>query len=227
MFSFGFIKTNTAISGAMIKIKDPGLYTEVVAQNGHYHQQSTAGYFKMLFKGLFVKLLTNKVIYTGFYNLVMALGKDFEQVLGGFTKGFPGNDIFRQIRHQPSTPNQRLLRKKLANFDQNSITKRIQLAKDILSKIPDNYKIGFENKRHSYWVMPVETHNPDALIKHLRNNGFDASQKASSLIKLSEAGGVPKPEELALDNLVYLPVYPAMSAKGRNKLIQLIINFSH
>ncbi|MFB0498950.1 perosamine synthetase [Mucilaginibacter sp. OAE612] len=227
MFSFGFIKTNTAISGAMIKIKDPGLYTEVVAQNGHYHQQSTAGYFKKLFKGLFVKLLTNKVIYTGFYNLVMALGKDFEQVLGGFTKGFPGNDIFRQIRHQPSTPNQRLLRKKLANFDQNSITKRIQLAKDILSKIPDNYKIGFENKRHSYWVMPVETHNPDALIKHLRNNGFDASQKASSLIKLSEAGGVPKPEELALDNLVYLPVYPAMSAKGRNKLIQLIINFSH
>ncbi|SDH30506.1 aminotransferase class V-fold PLP-dependent enzyme [Mucilaginibacter sp. P25] len=227
MFSFGFIKTNTAISGAMIKIKDPALYAEVVAQNGHYHQQSTAGYFKKLFKVLFVKLLTNKVIYTGFYNLVMALGKDFEQVLGGFTKGFPGNDIFRQIRHQPSTPNQRLLRKKLANFDQNSITKRIQLAKDILSKIPDNYKIGFENKRHSYWVMPVETHNPDALIKHLRNNGFDASQKASSLIKLSEAGGVPKPEELALDNLVYLPVYPAMSAKDRNKLIQLIINFSH
>ncbi|XHR94108.1 DegT/DnrJ/EryC1/StrS family aminotransferase [Mucilaginibacter sp. UC70_90] len=227
MFSFGFIKTNTAISGAMIKIKDPALYAEVAAQNEHYHQQSTAGYFKKLFKVLFVKLLTNKGIYTGFYNLVRALGKDFEQVLGGFTKGFPGNDIFRQIRHQPSAPNQRLLRKKLANFDQNSITKRIQLAKDILSKIPDNYKIGFENKRHSYWVMPVETHNPDALIKHLRNNGFDASQKASSLIKLSGAGGVPKPEELVLDNLVYLPAYPAMSAKDRNKLIQLIINFSH
>ena len=63
----------------MVKIKDPALYAEVAAQNGHYNQQSTAGYFKKLFKVMFVKLLTNKIIYTGFYNLVMALG-DFEEV---------------------------------------------------------------------------------------------------------------------------------------------------
>jgi dTDP-4-amino-4,6-dideoxygalactose transaminase len=227
MFSFGFIKTNTAISGAMVKIKDPALYTEVAAQNGHYHQPSTAGYFKKLFKVMFLKLLTKKIIYTGFYNLVMALGKDFEEVLDGFTKGFPGDDIFKQIRHQPSTPNQRLLRKKLANFNQRSITKRVQLAYDILSNIPNNYKISFENKRHTYWVMPVETHDPDGLIKHLRSNGFDASQKASSLIKLGKSDVAPHPEELTLENLVYLPVYPAMSRKDRYKLTQLLINFPH
>jgi dTDP-4-amino-4,6-dideoxygalactose transaminase len=226
MFSFGFIKTNTAISGAMVKIKDPALYAEVVARNEDYHQQTTRGYFKKLFKVAFVKLLTNKTIYTGFYNLVMALGKDFEEVLDGFTKGFPGDDIFKQIRHQPSTPNQRLLRKKLAKFDQNSITKRIQLAHDILSNIPDDYKIGFENKRHTYWVMTVETHDPDGLISYLRSNGFDASQKASSLIKLNKPDTIPAPEELALENLVYLPVYPAMSRKDRNKLTQLLIDFS-
>jgi len=225
MFSFGFIKTNTAISGAMVKIKDPALYAEVAALNGYYHQQSTIGYFKKLFKVMFVKLLTNKTIYTGFYNLVMALGKDFEEVLDGFTKGFPGDDIFKQIRHQPSTPNQRLLRKKLANFDQHIITKRVQLAYDILSNIPDNYKIGFENKRHTYWVMPVETHDPDGLIKHLRSNGFDASQKASSLIKLGKTDVAPQHEELRLENLVYLPVYPAMSRKGRHKLTQLLVDF--
>ncbi|OCX52015.1 hypothetical protein BEL04_10935 [Mucilaginibacter sp. PPCGB 2223] len=226
MFSFGFIKTNTAISGAIVKIKDPALYTEVAARNGEYHQQNTAGYFKKLFKVMFVKLLTNKTIYTGFYNLVMAWGKDFEEVIEGFTKGFPGDDIFKQIRHQPSIPNQRLLRKKLANFEQNSVTKRVQLAHDILSNIPDNYKIGFKNKNHTYWVMPVETHDPDGLIKHLRSNGFDASQKASSLIKLGKADVAPQPEELALENLVYLPVYPAMSRKDRHKLTQLLINFS-
>jgi dTDP-4-amino-4,6-dideoxygalactose transaminase len=44
MFSFGFIKTNTTISGAIVKIKDSALYTEVATRNGHYHQQSTAGY---------------------------------------------------------------------------------------------------------------------------------------------------------------------------------------
>ncbi|WP_454802077.1 DegT/DnrJ/EryC1/StrS family aminotransferase [Mucilaginibacter phyllosphaerae] len=225
MFSFGFIKTNTAISGAMVKIKDPALCAEVAARNGDYHQQGTAGYFKKLFKVLFVKLLTNKTIYTGFYNLVMAWGKDFEEVLDGFTKGFPGDDIFKQIRHQPSISNQRLLRKKLANFDQHSITKRVQLAHDILSNIPDNYKIGFENKRHTYWVMPVETNDPDGLIRHLRSNGFDASQKASSLIKLGKADMAPHPQELTLENLVYLPVYPAMSRNDRHKLTQLLVDF--
>lgn len=225
MFSFGFIKTNTAGSGAIIKIKDRTLYTEVAARNSDYLQQSTTRYFKKLFKATFVKLLTNKTIYTGFYNLVMAMGKDFEDVLAGFTKGFPGDDIFKQIRHKPSIPNQRLLRKKLADFDQKSITKRVRLANDILSGIPDNYKIGFENKRHTYWVMPVETNDPDGLIRHLRSNGFDASQKASSLIRLGRADAASQPEELTLENLVYLPAYPAMSRRDRHRLTQLLVDF--
>lgn len=225
MFSFGFIKTNTAISGAMVKIKDRALYAEVVARNAQYDQQDSLGYFKRLCKVALVKVLTNKTIYTLFYNVVMAMGKDFEEVLDGFTKGFPDDDVFKQIRYQPSTPNQRLLRNKLANFNQHSITERILLANDILPNIPDDYKIGLKNKKHTYWVMPVETHNPDGLISYLRKNGFDASQKASSLIRLSQPGVVPKPEELTLDNLVYLPVYPAMSKKDRNRLTQLLINF--
>lgn len=225
MFSFGFIKTNTAISGARIKIKEPALYTEVARRNGQYHQQNTTGYFKKLFKVMFVKLLTHKTIYTGFYHLVRALGKNYEEVLDGFTKGFSGDDIFKQIRYRPSTPNQRLLLKKLANFNQHSITERIQLANDILPNIPDGYKIGFKNKKHTYWVMPVETHKPAELINYLRSNGFDASQKASSLIKLNQPGVGSKREELTLENLVYLPVYPAMSRKYRDKLTQLLISF--
>jgi perosamine synthetase len=75
--------------------------------------------------------------------------------------------------------------------------------------------------------MPVETHDPDGLIKHLRSNDFDASQKASSLIKLNKPDAIPAPEDLALENLVYLPVYPAMSRKVRHKLTQLLINFPH
>ncbi len=226
MFSFGFIKTNTAISGAIIKIKDSALYAGVAALNEQYDQQGTGKYFKKLCKAFFVKLLTNKTIYTCFYHLVKASGKEFEEVLDGSTKGFPGDDIFKHIRYQLSTPNQRLFRKKLAAFNQRSVTERIELANNILPGIPDDYKIGFKNKKHTYWVMPVETQNPDGLIKHLRSNGFDASQKASSLIKLNKPNTIPAPEDLVLDNLVYLPVYPAMSKKDRSKLTQLLIDFA-
>jgi len=225
MFSFGFIKTNTAVRGSIIKIRDNTLYAEVATRNEQYDKQDTKGYLQKLFKVTFVKLLTNKTIYTGFYNLVMAMGKDFEEVLDGFTKGFPGDDIFTQIRYRPCAPNQKLLQKKLTYFDQYCITSRMQLANDILTNIPDAYKIGFKNKMHTYWVMPVETSNPGGLISYLRSKGFDASQKASSLIKLDKLNTIPDPEELALENLVYLPVYPAMSRKDLNKLTQLLVNF--
>lgn len=226
MFSFGFIKTNTAVRGSIIKIKDNALYAEVTARNGQYPQQDIKGYFKKLFKVALVKLLTNKIIYTGFYNLVIAMGKDFEEVLDGFTKGFPGDDIFKQIRYRPCAANQKLLQSKLNNFDQQCITTRMQLANDILLNIPDDYKIGSKNEKHTYWVMPVETNDPDRLINYLRSNGFDASQKASSLIKLDQPNAILNAEELTLENLVYLPVYPAMSRKDRNKLTQLLIDFS-
>nr|WP_294875839.1 aminotransferase class V-fold PLP-dependent enzyme [uncultured Pedobacter sp.] len=225
MFSFGLIKTNTAIRGAIINFKDPALHAKVSTINGQYDKQDTSSFLKKLFKAALVKLLTTKAIYTGFYSLAKASGKDFEEVLASFTKGFPGDDIFKQIRYRPCLPNIKLLQKKLDNFKQHDIATRIQLANDILPHIPNNYKIGTLNTKHTYWVLPVESNDPLRLISYLRSNGFDASQKASGLVKHSPSSTAANAEDLMLDNLVYLPAYPAMSKKDRNKLTKLLSEF--
>ena len=225
MFSFGLIKTNTAVLGAIINIKDPALHTNVSTRNEQYDKQDTSSFLKKLFKAALIKLLTTKAIYTGFYSLAKASGKDFEEVLAGFTKGFPGDDIFKQIRYRPCLPNIKLLQNKLDNFKQHDIATRIQLANDILPRIPNDYKIGTLNTKHTYWVLPVESNDPLRLISYLRSNGFDASQKASSLVKYSAPATVANAEDLMLDNLVYLPAYPAMSKQHRNKLTKLLSEF--
>ncbi|NQX55784.1 aminotransferase class V-fold PLP-dependent enzyme [Pedobacter panaciterrae] len=225
MFSFGLIKTNTAVRGAIINIKDPALHTNVSTRNEQYDKQDTSSFLKKLFKAALVKLLTTKAIYTGFYSLAKTSGKDFEEVLAGFTKGFPGDDIFKQIRYRPCLPNIKLLQKKLNNFKQHDIATRIQLANDILPHIPNNYKIGTLNTKHTYWVLPVESNDPLRLISYLRSNGFDASQKASSLVKYIAPSTVANADDLMLDNLVYLPAYPAMSKQDRNKLTKLLSEF--
>ena len=225
MFSFGLIKTNTAVRGAIINIKDPALHTNVSTRNEQYDKQDTSSFLKKLFKAALVKLLTTKAIYTGFYSLAKASGKDFEEVLAGFTKGFPGDDIFKQIRYRPCLPNIKLLQNKLDNFKQHDIATRIQLANNILPHIPNDYKIGTLNTKHTYWVLPVESNDPLRLISYLRSNGFDASQKASSLVKYSAPSTVANAEDLKLDNLVYLPAYPAMSKQHRNKLTKLLSEF--
>jgi dTDP-4-amino-4,6-dideoxygalactose transaminase len=225
MFSFGFIKTNTALSGAVISINDPALYASTAIRNNRLAQQDTAIYFKKLCKAFFIKLLTSKIIYTLFYKLVLMVGKDFEEVIRSFTKGFPGEDIFAQIRYRPATPNKRLLEKKIKNFHQQYITGRIQFAADILMNIPAHYRIGWLNKKHTHWILPIETTAPDKLIHFLQSKGFDASQKASSLIKLRRPNALPDPAALELHNLVYLPVHPAMKYKARMKLARLLTNF--
>jgi perosamine synthetase len=225
MFSFGFIKTNTAVSGAVIKINSGALLQKVAELNEQYTRQQTSFYFKKLLKVAFVKLLNSKAVYTLFYKLIIALGKDFEQVLSGFTKGFPGNDIIKKIRYRPCIANELLLQKKLKNFDQQRITERMQLAHDVLQNIPDRYKIGSLNTRHTYWVMPVETNDSDGLINYLRSQGFDASHKASSLVHLQSGGNTTNVNYLNLEKLVYLPAYTAMSSGERKRLSQLISNY--
>ncbi|NRF40170.1 DegT/DnrJ/EryC1/StrS family aminotransferase [Pedobacter foliorum] len=225
MFSFGLIKTNTAIRGAVINIKNPALYEDVLNRSEQYKKQDVSSFLNKLFKVLLIKLINTKTVYTAFYHLVKAAGKDFDEVLASFTRGFPGDDIFKQIRYRPCLPNNKLLRKKLSNFGMNSIVARKQLANDILPHLPDNSKIGMLNTKHTYWVLPIETGDPQKLISFLRSNGFDASQKASSLIKLSAPSTIPNPEDLLLENIVYLPAYPAMRKKDRNKLVQLLISY--
>jgi dTDP-4-amino-4,6-dideoxygalactose transaminase len=225
MFSFGFIKTNTALSGAVIRINNPALYADTAIRNNRLIQQNTATYFKKLCKAFFIKLLTGKIIYTIFYKLVMMAGKDFEKVIRSFTKGFPGEDIFVQIRYRPSTPNVKLLEKKITNFRQQYIVDRIQFATDILTNIPGHYRIGWLNNTHTHWILPIETTAPTKLIRFLQSNGFDASQKASSLIKLNHPGAPPDPAALELHNLVYLPLDPGMKYKTRMKLARLLTSF--
>ncbi|WP_270089085.1 DegT/DnrJ/EryC1/StrS family aminotransferase [Sphingobacterium sp. SYP-B4668] len=225
MFSFGLIKTNTAVRGAIVKIKDPILYADVLSKNGQYPEQRTREFLHKLLKVISIKVLTTKIIYTVFYKLINASGKDFDNVLASLTKGFPNDQLLRQIRYRPSLANKKLLQHKMLRFKQDDIDARIQLANDILQNIPDHYKIGTLNKRHTHWVLPIETQDPNGLIHYLLINGFDASQKASSLIKQPGWDYIPAQDDLTLENLVYLPVYPAMSTKDRNRLTQLLNSF--
>ena len=225
MFSLGFIKTNTSVSGALLRINNQAIHPEITLLNDQYPRQARSRYLKKLFKVLLVKLLTEKTVYTLFYKIVKASGKDFEQVQSGFTRGFPANDILSNIRFRPCLANVKLIERKLHNFNPTSLAPRIQLAHDVVDNIHDHLKIGALNKNHTHWIMPVETDKSGELIDHLRSNGYDATQKASSLVRLSSPDELRVPDNLILANLVYLPMYPAMPTGERKRLVKLLNEF--
>ncbi|MDB5014922.1 MAG: hypothetical protein JWQ25_3124 [Daejeonella sp.] len=220
MFSFGMIKTNTALSGALLYIRDAEFCKKLTAIQHVLPQQNRVIYFKKLCLAFLIKLLTARFVYSIFYRLISGLGKDADEVLSGFTRGFPGNDILTKIRFKPGFAIRAMIQRKVKNFNVGSIDLRRDYALDILAAIPSALKIGSKNKLHSYWVLPIEAQDPEYLIKFLRSAGFDATAKASSLVKLQPT--IANPDELSLRNVVYLPMWAEMKKKERVRLREVL-----
>jgi len=210
LFSFGLIKTNTCLTGAMICFNNQLIYENVKLLNQQLPVQATRKYLGKIFKALAVKVITLKWIYTLLYAITQRLHKDFDAVLAGFTKGFPGENVMEKIKFRPCYANLRLLHKRTHVANDKSIIHRMEIALKILEKIPITMKIGLLNQHHSHWVIPIVSENPTALITSLREKGIDATAKASSLINIMDGNKVGKNGDLNLEDLVYLPIDKAV-----------------
>ncbi len=205
LFSFGLIKTSTCLTGAIICFNNKPLFEKVKVLNEQLPVQRTKKYLAKVFKALAIKAITVKWIYTLLYHAAKFLKKDFDEVLAGFTKGFPGSNVMEKIRFRPCEANLRLLQNTTNSHKEAMIEKRKNTALKIIAQIPARMCIGTCNGSNSYWVLPLESAKPMQLITYLRANGIDATAKASSLISIGTDLNF-KDDELNLESLVYLPI---------------------
>ncbi len=219
------IKTNTALSGALVYVRDLEFYQRLATLQLALPVQRRTIYFKKGCLALLIKLLTTPFIYSIFYKLILAAGKDPDDILGGFTRGFPGSNILDKIRFKPSLPIQQMLERRIKNFSSQSFDVRKNFGLNITECLPTEMKIGSCNTKHSFWVLPIETKTPVEIIQQLRSAGFDATMKASSLVKMKSLNSA-KPDDLTLENLVYLPMWPEMNTNRREQLCKILGNGS-
>lgn len=225
LFSFGLIKTNTALTGAIICIRNEQLLAAVKILNNRLPVQKGDRYFKKIINATLINMLTARWSFTIAYWLCKQFGKDFDTLITGFTRGFPGADVMKKIKYRPCYANLCMLQHKLRNFNQTHIHKRKILANRLLQDVDPRNIIGNTNSRHTHWVIPVLAANPSLLINKLRSKGFDATSKASSLVRKGFISLSPKASnELTLQNLVYLPMDMKMSEKEVKQLNQLLLD---
>lgn len=223
MFSFGMIKTNTALGGGVLIIKNEREYTEVLKRQRTYQVQERKIFIKKLFIALTIQLLSIRALYSLFYKALEFIGKHPDETLSGFTRGFSGGDLLKKIRTQPCRPLILMIQRKIKRFNTGSLDLRSAYGKEILENIPESMKVGDLSPLHTFWVLPIEAQDPDRLIDNLRAKGYDATSKASSLVKLSRLSGqITFPDDLKLENLVYLPMAPTMKAVDKQRLLSII-----
>ncbi len=134
LFSFGPIKTATALGGALIAFKDAGLADRVreVTGNG---QPNRDGNLPSGFASTCCSLRWEPdFFYSIFVWFARTTGRDHDKIIYASLRGFGGSEFMSRIRHQPSIGLLRLLYRRVTD---GAATRDI-IARRVNSRSADN-----------------------------------------------------------------------------------------
>lgn len=228
MFSFGPIKTCTALQGALFRIRDRQLYQRMRMAHEQYLVQRRATYFRRLLKYSLIKFLSTRPMMEAVARGYRVAGRSHDGFSNRMARGFAGPGFFTRIRKQPSGTLLAMLERRLRNYDPHRIEVRAShgrlLDQQLDNRIP---RPGAEASFNNYWVFPIVLDDPDSVLPRLWKAGFDATQGESMcVVEAAE----DRPELAAKDaketseKLVYLPLYPEMPRRWVRRMARVLLD---
>ncbi len=228
MFSFGPIKTATALGGGLLFFRDETLRGKVKRLQNTWPRQSQSRFLKRIVKYGIVSCLAMRPVYGAFAAICKLFGTDHESVIGKSVRGFAGPRFFSQIRQQPSRALLALIARRLARFDFARIEERRRSARSFLAQLPEGVPVGGDANDHSFWVMPILSEDPDRLVRYLWGRGFDATRGQSSMIVVDFPGEDARGPGMAREiygSLLYLPDVGNLSDSDIRRLLGALRDF--
>jgi dTDP-4-amino-4,6-dideoxygalactose transaminase len=209
LFSFGPIKTATALGGAVIRVRDAAIRARMQELHKAYAVQTRWGYFKRLVKYSMFRLLSKPFNYGLVVRILRGLGIDYDRALGNAAHSFGASEFFTQIRRQPCTPLLRMLERRITGFERRGaarLWRRAMRGHRLSQALGPGMVIGEENSSHSYWVVPVRVANREAVVAALRGAGFDATSRSSMIVvPASDDTGPEEPLASWLSQTIFVP----------------------
>lgn len=224
MFSFGSIKTNTALGGAVIHVRDDGLRNQMRTRQAQWPRRTAGSFAVKVLKYIGIKFASHPTVLATIARGARWRGRDHDQWVSGLVRGFSGRDFFAAIRHRPSAAQLRLLHRRLSSFDPAQLRQRAAQAHVVREHLPAPLELISEDARDpSYWLLATSTDRPEQLAQHLRSNGFDATTQ-SNLRPMTAEAGTASPSRLhtMIDGAVYLPLSPNMPDSALRDMATLI-----
>ena len=225
MFSFGSIKSITALGCAIGFTANDELYSIIKKRFSKYERVANSRFRSKVLKYLLLKILSNPFIYGIFIFTCKVLNIDYDKAIISTIRNFPSNELLKSIRMYPPNSQLKYLLYRLINVDDDHFSKRIQVGDYVSSGLKNTNVHGVNNKTHSYWLFPIRTDRREALVKALRESGFDATFTSTQLIPIKPLIGdqvAPVNCEEYMSETIYLPVYDSLPKKKRDQLISVI-----
>lgn len=226
MYSFGPIKTSTALGGALLRVRDRDLLSKIRGLQQGYRVAARGAYARRVFKYLLFKSLSYSLPFAALVRGCRLVGLSYDQLLNTAARGFPGAAFFERIRRQPSAPLLAVMNRRLASFDSARLARRAALGRNLTRMLDGRVTlVGDHSLLNHYWVFPILVAEPSRLIDALARAGFDATQGRSLSVVEPPSGRADAEPSLArrlLAQLVYLPCYPEMDDRELARLAEVV-----
>lgn len=224
MFSFGPIKTATALGGAVLLVQDAALLDRLRRRHATWPVQSTGAFLRRVLKFACFHPLLLSWTYGAIMAAVRLAGRDPDVVITQLGRGFAGGDFFQKLRHRPCEALVRLLEHRLATYDANRVRRRAAAGERVLMRLATVRPLGAQAPNRTHWLFPLRVRDRAALMRRLAREGFDTTCASSSLYAVPGDNGHPAPPAAtaAMSHVLYVPVYAEMGPARLDRLADLL-----
>jgi dTDP-4-amino-4,6-dideoxygalactose transaminase len=226
MYSFGTLKTSTALGGAVLRVRDREVLRGMQRLRRDYPTQRRSEYLARLIKALCLVAASRPEIYGLLVRACPALGLDFDALLNGVVRAFPPHEpveaLLRRIRRRPSKPLLGVLVRRLRTFDGARLARRAatgeRVARGLLRTVEHP---GGGLAQTTHWLFPIVVADPEMVVRRLRLHGLDASRATSSIAVVETPTGCSTPDEASrmMSGIVFLPAYPELPEEVLDRMI--------
>lgn len=198
LYSFGTIKTATALGGAIVRTRDPALRRRMHDAQAAWPLQRERSYRSRLAKTALLRLASHPVVY-GWVSATVDVDRLARRAVRGF-----GDDVLTAVRRRPSEPLLALLERRLRRFDPRRLERRRAIGERLAAAAGSP---GLRAPVRTHWVVPVCVADRDAFVARLRAGGFDATPATSGIAAVSAA---PRAARF-MREVVFVPCYPELA----------------
>ncbi len=228
MFSFGPIKTDTALGGGLLRVRDSRLLDRMRQRHSRNPVQSQRASCRRLLGYAILKLLSSRPLYGPLLRLRKMFGYvDHRGTKNDVLKNFAAGDLFPQIRQRPCAALVKVLTRSLQRFDRNALAGRTSHGHSMLALLENRVRCpGKDSHPHSFWVFPIIADDPERTIARLRQSGFDAAYGESMCVVAPPSDRpelTPERAERIAKQLVYIPCYKELPRSELSRLAELLL----
>lgn len=231
MFSFGTIKTSTALGGAVLRIRNARLRTRMERLQSGWPTQSRSEYLARAARCLVLNTLSQPAIYELLFRGSALLGADLDSAIRSGVRGFAASgrksEYLRAFRRRPSNVLLAVLARRVSSFDIARFERRVLLGERLQRSLPDTVAHpGDSAEIRTHWLFPLIAPDAGTLRANLAAAGFDATPATSAIGVVhapSECRELePREASRMMKRLLFVPLYPEMTELAVDRIAGVI-----